>query len=417
MKQTLSLLLIAALVFVAVLAFLFWKGGSDPAPDGALGRQPHAFDPLRQTSLREEAMRVVEPKVAPLPPEQMARIPSGTGVLEVEARFEDGTRPDRLEVRLDPAVSDPRATSAGFEFDSVPEGRVQVSVFGGDMVPQTHRAVPIEAGKRTLLELTVQEGLRPRGLVRRAPGGQPIAGAVIDFNGLARASSDAAGRFECDQIIPRRGLSLITVDAEGFDRLVQRGLAIADPQDIVIEVGGGDGKVLGEIVNRSSRPIPENMEVWLTIEPLWERRRFQALSGATTFRFDNLYCFRYRVELHFPGGEFPTLYRTVEMTLAEPEATTRFVLEDGATVKGRFLAPKDVVLGCGLELRNVRNEVMAETKVDAEGGYSLKGLAPGRYFPILKVGGMNRPMAEFDIAEGSGEIVRDIDVLKGRFVD
>ena len=416
MKKSLPILLLAVVTFLAVLIFLWLRGQDDDdlSPvDSDSPFSPRLHDPLEGTTpSRAERDEGAAARVE----ETTGDVAAGRGQLEVIAALPDGQRPAELEVLVDPAGEAPDATDRGFLFAELATGRYQVTVHGGDLVPITRRAVAVEDGKKTVVEFAMVRGIRPRGRLEDALDKRRIANASIDFNGMAEVFTDENGQFELQQILPRSALKKIIVNSPEYDRQIYRELVITDPEDILLVLGGGEGQIVGEVVNSSGRPLPDRFEVRVTIEPLYHTRRSFFLEKATTFRIDNLYVAKYRLELHFPGGEFPTQYREVTMTPQEPHASVRINLEAGATLRGKLIAPAALGKGIVVELRNIRNEVMASTTMTDSGNYILRGLAPGKYFPTLRVGGMQDALPELVIAD-SGGLVKDIDVVRRRFRD
>ncbi len=418
MKKSLPFLIVAVVGFLAVLAFLsFWRrDGSQDAIGGASDGpfQVRTRDPI---DFAEPSRHTERPSTVKVEPLESSSADEGRGSLMVTVQTMGGGRPEVLKARIDPASEAPDLLDDGFRWDDLKAGAYTVTLYGGDYVPVTRPGIPVEAGRLTRLAVPMVLGKHVRGRVVDALDQRPISGAVVDFGGIARITTDAAGRFEVGQLLSKRTLRRITITHPDYDRQVYRDMVITDSQELELPLGGGLGQIVGEVVNRSGRPLPDRYEVRVTIEPLYETRRSIWLEGgADRFRFDHVYVTRYRVELHFPRGEFPTQYQYVELTGDEPARTMRFVLEKGTTLSGRCLGPKNVIAGLGIELRNLRNEIMAETRCDDEGGYAFLGLAEGRYFPVVNAGG-NRLHLKPLTLDGQNDVKRDIDVLRGRFVE
>ncbi len=417
MKKTLPFLIVAVVGFLAVLAFLAFWHEEDSAD--AFGRSDGPFqvksrDPI---DFAEPSRHRSRPSSVTVEPAESVSADTGRGSLVVTVRTMGGSRPDVLKARIDPAGEASDTLKDGFRWDDLKAGNYAVTVYGGDYVPVTRPGIPVEAGRLTRLEIPMVLGKHVRGRVVDALDKRPVPGAVVDFGGAVRVTTDASGRFEVDPLLSKRTLRRITITHPDYDRQVYRDMLISDTQELELPLGGGLGQIVGEVVNRSGRPLPNRYEVRVTIEPLYQTRRSIWLEGgAARFRFDHVYVTRYRVELHFPNGEFPTQYQYVELTGDEPAQTMRFVLEKGTTLSGQCLGPKNVVAGLRIELRNLRNEVVAETRSDAEGGYAFLGLAEGRYFPVVNAGGNLLHLKALTL-NGRDDVRRDIDVLRGRFVE
>ena len=414
MAKLVFFILAAALAVVAMSWFLGdWTAESSLSEPRIEGRRG---DPREGPMLprRAEEVRAVAEKVEDLP---RGEVSEGRGALLVEAALEESL-PGELRIAMTPPAGSWDRLATGFRNDDVAPGLYRLTLWGGDIVPIATPAVEVQEGRLTRLAFDLARGVRPKGRVVLAIDGSPLPGAEVDFGGMARVVSDEAGRFACEQLVPRHALSTITVTKGGdWDRQVYKGLVISDPDDMTLALGGGQGTVVGEILNVSGRPDPERCLLRVTIPPLYQVRREVALEGSDTFRIENLYETEYRVELHFPQGEFPVAHHRVSLTTSEPVAQVRFVLEGGCLLRGKMVGPEILLPGLGVELRNIRNEVVASCEADDEGRYALAGLSPGLYFPHVRSAGGTWHLPELEIAEGEREMVRDIDVLRHRFID
>lgn len=415
MKKTIPILLVALITFLGVFLFLGKWDEGDKTFGQSKTIETGAQDPLDHVRVRrtDESQRITEEPLSPA-----AQAPQH-GELVILTDGGSGLKPAGLQVVTTPSLDDLLETPEGFAQEKVDPAAYQITVWGGDIIPVTKRAVRVKAGHRTTLDLRLERGVKPRGLLLHALDRRPIAGATIDFNGAARIVTDSGGAFEIHQLLPKSALRVITIRHDQFDDQTYRDLALGDHRSLELFLGGDEGVIVAEIVNSSGRPIPERYVVKVTVEPLWDVRREFEVENLATFRVENLYLTRYRVEVHFPGGEFPALRELVKIPRDTKVANVRLELTVGGTLAGRFLAPlEDIVSGTKLELRDQWNKVVAECRADEKGAYRIAGLKPGRYHPCLVIGAnVPRFLPALEVSEGETTINRDIDLMRGRFVN
>lgn len=416
MRKIIPLLLTGILTFVAVWLFMSGWGDDEVSFEQASGEDARPLDPLDHVRVRRtpDGHTVTEERLAAEGREQPSH-----GELVIRTETGGGVRPAGLKIVTTPPLDEFAITEDGLSHEVVEPATYQLTLWGGDVIPVTRRGVDVKAGHRTIVDVELVRGIRPRGVLKHALHNRPIEGAVIDFGGFVRAITDAAGRFEVDRLVPKTALRLIKVGHDDFDDQVYRDILLNDHRNLELYLGGDEGVVIGEVVNASGRPIPERFVVKVTVEPLWEVRREFEVVDASTFRVDNLYLGRYRVELHFPGGEFPTQRELVQIPRDTKFVSMRFELSVGGTLEGRFVSVReDLIPGARLELRDRANQVVAQCGPDADGSYRLSGLKPGTYHPCIIVG-KNAPrfLPSLEITEGEVVLKRDVDILRARLVE
>ncbi len=418
MKRILPLLILAIVTFAIV--WLILQGISTDGRDVELEGRKTPFESTGQEpfALRERDPRSHRGVIARTTKLSSDEAKPGMGKIVVLATLPDGTTPQELQIVTKPVLPRFAYRAGGRELDAVPAGGYVLTVCGGDLLPVVYRALKVEAGKEKRLVFKVRRGVRPKGIVRDAADNTPIAGALVDFNGLARVTTDASGHFDVVRVLPRSALDVITIANEDYGTIPFKGLNIEDIGNMKLFLGGGKGVVNCEIVNGTSIELPKDAFLRVTLPPLYEVRREMPLNGREIFQIRKMYEGTFRFEIHFPSGEFPTQRQRVKVPSWLPDkppiANVRFVLEPGATLRGKFLAPPSFTNGMLFQLRDRRNHVLAEAKVDRKGHYRFNNLAAREYIPVVVAGGTHYSLP-FIVIEGDGVIDRDVDVLRKKW--
>ncbi len=416
MKKTLPLVLVAALTFL--LVWLVLRNADEDQPGLRPNRSPFApseIDPARLRVRDPAGFEGVVTRSEKIPD---ARREAGRGAIRITAVLPDGKEPEGLEVLAQPPLPAGARLDRGLRFDQVDVGSYRITVHGIDIVPVVQRAVTVKDGEVTELNFKVVRGIRPRGVVLDAEDDRPLAGVRIDFNGLARAVSGPDGRFDVPMLLPRSALDVISLEGDTYDFQKYRGLLVPDPGDMRLHLGGGKGILIGQIVNASGQPLPEDGLLRMTAPPLYDLRREIRLDGRTTFRLENLYPGEFRIELHCPGGEFPMTWQMVDIPNWEPdrmpEAAVELRLEAGATLEGRILGEPSHLVGLRFELRDRRNHKVSVARLEEGLEFRFRNLREGSYFPVLTTSNAEMRMPPVEI-EGLGTIRRDLDVKRRRW--
>lgn len=348
----------------------------------------------------------------------------GWGAVLVVARLGDRT-PDelRLEVRPQEAagaggapVGVPERLPEGTKFDRLPPGKYLVRARGGDLIPQTRYGVDVVAGQRTVVEMGLELGQVFAGRVMHADQLRAIPFARVEFVGHIALTTDGQGYFDAGRRLPRRALRTIRITAPDWDQLELRHHSVPDPTNMKLYLGGGPATARCEIENLTGDVLPDTARLKVSVQPLYRVRRDIPFDGESRLVVKNLYASRYRFELHFPGGEFSTQFREVDLSGAGGEALVRFRLEPGATLKGKFIGPKLVMSKAALELRQRRNWVMARVTPDEEGRYEMRHVPAGTYI-VYVVDGIGERAIETIEIKGDEIIERDLDFLRKRFAN
>ena len=223
----------------------------------------------------------------------------------------------------------------GFLVDGLEPGLIELTLHGGDLIPKSLRGLRIVEGQTNTIRVAMQRGIRPRGRVRHSVSKATIEGAVIEFHDGSTLTSDGLGAFESERLLGKDALRIIHVSHPEYDHQWYRQMPIPDFRDIDLYLGGSEYRLEGLVENRASKPLPPSFRIRLAVNPAtWELRRDMIIENSREFRIKNLYAATYRVELSFPGGEFPTQYRLVTIPRDPAPFQVRFVLEDGATFRG-----------------------------------------------------------------------------------
>ncbi len=419
MTRILPLIILALVTFAVVWLFM-----QNPDTDGNEVRlrerkspfESNGREPFQLSQRDPKNHEGVEKESIPIPEEEVKQ---GFGKIVVLAKLPDGSTPQALRVVFKPDLPAPESVPGGFALDEVPAGRYTVSLLGGDIIPIPYRTVIVKDGKESRLKFKVLRGIRPKGRVLDASDNTPIANAKIDFNGMAQAVSDLEGYFAINKLIPRRALDVITVANEDYGSIPFKGLVIPDIGSMKLYLGGGKGVVHCEIITPTGEELPKNAFLRVTLPPLYENRREVQLEGRAHVTVRKMYQGTFRFELHFPDGEFPTQRQLVEIPgwtpVKEPVLEIRFILNQGITLQGKFKAPAKFTSGMVLQLRDLRNHVVAQAKVDPQGGYQIKNLDAGEYVPVVMSGG--KPVGQLPLItiEGSGVVNRDVDILRKKW--
>lgn len=420
MKRILPFIILFLVVFLLVWLFYQWNQNADIQPGLNDDELTFGSSQVKPFELRERDPKdhqgVVKTSVKIAKEE--ATVP-GEGSIYVSAHLPDGSSPQEVIVLCEPTLPAFAAADGGWRLEAVPAGRYNVSVIGGNLVPSALQSLEVEDGKELRLHFKVRRGVRPKGTVRDAADNTPIANAMVNFNGMASAKTDIDGRFAIEQLLPRTALDVITVGNDVYGTIPFRGLLVEDVGNMKLFLGGGKGVVHVEIVNATRKAIPQNAFLRVTLPPTYENRREVPLKGREVLKLEKMYSGSFRFELHFPDGDFPTqrIVHQVPMWQADkaPVTQIRFVLRSGATLKGSFKGPTSFTVGMKLQLRDMRNHVVAETTVDSKGNYRIDNLAPSQYVPVVVAGNVAHQLPLITI-EGDGVVDRDVDPQRKKWV-
>ena len=413
MKKIIPVILVALSAFVAV----WWLNRSDEANGADLtdeNNRPGFIsrdDPHESSrSGARRAQGPAEDKLQELSEEASAD--AKTGELLVKGVLGEDIPPE-LIVDIYPQAPAKSSGPDGTLFSSLDPGQYRVTLYGGEIIPIYHAEIEIEAGKRRSLKFDLERGFRFKGQVKSAYPEVPVPYATVDFNGETRVRCDGEGLFVVDARLSRTALSKITVSAEGWDTQIYHQLSIVDPENISIPLGRGSREVTMEIVNRTTDQIPDKWVARVTIAPLFTVRREVKVEGAKNrVTIDNLYASdHYRFELHFPGGEFPIQRQRVALEHGEEQTTIRFVIEEGAEIRAETFGPAALKQQATLQVRSVRNVVLAEAPIQKDGSFHLKHLGAGTFFLCLKSGGEVKSLEKLTL-EGRESMKIKIDLLR-----
>lgn len=418
MNRYLPLVLVALITFVLVWFFLRFAAeepgrirGSG-SPFVASSRDPvedQVRDPVDHEGVVTRHQKLEGPKAS-----------LGRGALVVRAQLPGGRAPEVFEVSARPALPEPLRLDGSLHYGDIPAGSYEVSIHGEDLIPVVQRAVVIKAGEETDLLFKVVRGIHLKGVVLDAEDESPLAGVRIDFNGVVRTVSGPDGRFDVPQLMPRRCLDVIRLEGDRYDFQTYRGLLVPDPGDLRLMLGGGKGVLFGQINNASGQALPGDAYIQMTLPPLYDLRRRLPLEGMSSFRLENLYPGQFRIELHCPGGEFPMISQVVQIPEWQsdrlPEARVELTVTAGTRFEGRLIGSESHLAGLRFELRDIRNQVVAATRVGEQLDFRFANLEPGAYYPVLRMQIEEQRMPVIEIQAGQAVMQRNLDVGRRRWL-
>jgi len=175
------------------------------------------------------------------------------GLYELDPNDGAYTFPSNYALNRPPVASVRTDASGDYRFSALRPGAYRIRVLAPDR-PELHAAVPavrIEAGKETVRQLCLGQGITIRGKVTDQATASPIAGALVGsiFNPLSRTVTDANGDFTI------RGVSRFINEWFAVDALGYRGAATSvETRDVVDDVvhnfaiakaAVAEGRVLG----------------------------------------------------------------------------------------------------------------------------------------------------------------------------
>lgn len=314
----------------------------------------------------------------------------GTQGLRIEGRIcASWVQPlERWQLRVPWERCAPVSTSGAFELQGLgPEPTKVRAEVPGCLVTE----VTIDA-RSPAPGLRLEAGQPLRGKVLTAAGRRPIPGAVVGAAGSASARAEADGRFE----IVVRGLpATLRLSSPGFR---SRELAVGPEQrDREIAALLEQGESLSfSLADPAARPLTK---AEVGIELADSGQSWTSWTVPATAQPDG----RFSVDLPRPGeyrlrisaeGLLPRRLASFSVAAAEARDLGNLVVEPGAAIRGRVVdsVTNEPVAGAevawmpmGLRLlRTLQDQRWPRTLADAEGRFSLAGLAGGRATVTLR---------------------------------
>jgi hypothetical protein len=386
-KQTLLFLMIFAVAFVATILLsrellsppsIAGPGGPDvqPAdPDAAAAAQRQAD--IKREMINRGAAAAADEK----PVEAGASEDPATGEIIGKVKTDDGRESRNLVVTLFPPIPDAAAVSGnGFRIARVPEGTYHVGIVAEGYLSRTPAEVKVEKGKKYEIELWLESGLELRGTVIEDVDQRPIAGVLIDFNGMGQATTDSSGAFKTG-LVPPKALEVITLTHDEYDRNVVVHPVLPDPHAIVLAMSRGKAVVTGRILAAGNEPAPGVFRVRIIRAPMEgsdEVRRERVFRGVTNFEIRGVFPGMNVLEVSFPGTGYTT--RRIELELdKQPSAHVEVDLQRGSQIDGAYVTPSGLIAGIPITLVDSKNHVMGETRTDPAGKFRFERASEGEY--------------------------------------
>ncbi|MDP1822237.1 MAG: carboxypeptidase-like regulatory domain-containing protein [Archangium sp.] len=313
------------------------------------------------------------------------------GDLTVRALFEE--RPVAgAEVTIGPEAPVLTDAQGLARFPLQVASRLALRVTKGELVGTS--SVTILEGQPRRIDVTLEKGVRMRGVVVDEQG-QPRAGARV--RGLGKGKpilSDEAGRFTSGLLVPTGELRPVA-SAEGCADSEYRAIAFDEPNVTLTLACGETGS--GVVLDAEGKPI-EGAVVFL--DGL-DSRESVTTDAAGTFRFHQAQgMYQLRVS--------HDRYRTHEQPLQLPAKDVVLVLDAGGSISGRVVNGQgEGVAGASVTVvPAVLDELLAEVEggntratTDAEGRFQVPGLLAGR-------------LVASATADSLGTVVSDVVVLQ-----
>lgn len=265
-----------------------------------------------------------------------------------------------------------------------------------------HRRVLAEAGAASIGRETdlgtirLERGRSLRGRVTDGATGEPISEAAVtvsapsssSLDGLyvsdgGRATTGADGRYEIGGL-PRKQALVLQVSRDGYATASRRTSLEDEILDVALGAGGRvAGRVCGDALVLSSTQVELDSD-----GPQQETKVRPGADGS--FEMLRVEAGRWRAKLHWAVFALDGSLRTYTASAHDPEAD--FVVRDGQTthvslgcdglpVSGRLVHDGRSLAGARAWLRDADQAVPgALLGTDAEGRFSTRVAAPGRYY-------------------------------------
>jgi hypothetical protein len=423
LKQALILLAVFALAFVATVllsgeVLTALKPSLDdrqPAPAGGGGGEAPDLEARRRAEIARTMTQPAGGSPAPVAVEAGASESPATWVVEGRVLTDDGLAPGTLRVSVHPSGPEALASGGGtIRVTGSDAGVYQVGVAADGYVPRVPAEVRVEPGKKYEVEILLTRGFEIRGTVVDSVDQRPIQGAVVDFNGLARATTDAYGFFHSELAAPR-ALDRITIAHDDYDTQIVHNPVVPDPQNVALAMGRGKAIVMGRVIPAPGMDPPRAFVVRIVrhVMPGHEAvRRERTFRDTSAFEIRGVSDGTHVLEVAFPGTTIAT--RRIPFDVERDPARSFDVdLGGGGTVEGTFAAPARLLEGRTVSLRDGENHEIGETRTDAEGRFRFDHVAAGEYRIVMpiRIPPVNTPF--FPVEDGRTTRV-SIDGASGR---
>ncbi len=414
-RSTIGFFLLA--VAVAAGAFFLFRRheeSTDPAPPRSLGALSRRSSP-EEVAATTAAPAPTVTSAELLPPGENDADPAASddGTGRVRGQVTRGGEPVALfQIVLSPAAGELTIGKEGtFEIRGVAPGDYAITVVADQAVGKSQSGVEILARKTTRADIDLEPGVRPAGRVEDANTTKPVADALIDFGGMVKVKTDAAGRFLSPFFVHPSALKTITVSHPEYDIATYNQMAIPDPNDFLLALGRGQGTIEGQI--RGGIGLDGSTEALIRLYTdmggsRFELRREIRQMAGLTYRFPNVRDGIHEVSVEFPGTDFPARRKKVHIYTLTPEIVN-FDFQTGTTLEARLSARAIGVKYLGIELITPEGQPVASGTTNAEGVWRLTGVDPGTYHIKIGSGAFRFNTQAITITEGQPLCLVEID--------
>ena len=339
--------------------------------------------------------------------------------LSVSLRSPDGAVVTDAKVTVGTAMNAPELEAGNdegcFVFEGLPSGRTALEVKAPGFLGHI-RPVDLVAGKTQAIEITLDSGVRIRGVVR-SEAGDPVAGLrvrapfktpnpVTGWNSFdsVESTTDAEGRFDLGPLRP--GSYKLAVQSTSW-KLTAKAKVTAPSQDVLLEVSElGTARI--RFLSPNGSPFVGSVFVWRDVadtpgtrtgeylEPQEGRlvlKGFSATPSRVTFQFD----------------DFVTVERVITAPDGKPQDLGEIRLDPGVTVRGRIVLPSgEAAAGARVRLGE-RREI-----TDQEGRFELAHVSKGPLVLSAKAEGLPRTFFTLEAASGSKD--HKLELVEGTLV-
>lgn len=295
-----------------------------------------------------------------------------------------------------------------FELETVPQGRVTLSVRAQGLVPLQDFEVTLPQPRSAPeLTLVLRRGARLEGQVKTT-GGEPVPAVRIALDNSS-GLSDAEGRYAIEGLEPGRHEVEIV---HPHYRRMSRPLKIEEGTnrfDVELDAGV---EVAGHVVDPEGKPVAAAHVELATILSRSEgrqHREYRARTGEDgRFLLHPVAAGRYRLQASASGLAAAELAEPVVVS-GQPVDDLEIVLREGATVSGRVLGLSAEELAVvAVTAQGAAGERPAS--VDAEGRYEVRDLPAGDW--LLRASlwqGERQVEARVPIGPSDRRVVRDLE--------
>lgn len=266
--------------------------------------------------------------------------------------------------------------------DDLPPGHYQIAVWTDGHIAAFDRDLQVKSGAKIRRRMELSAGIRPKGTIVDAQTSEPVAGALINFNGHIKVRSDSAGRFQAANFVPREALAQVEVSHVSYDEITYTWPAYQNNStDMLLAVTRGNCRVEGRIVNKLPTPVKGKVLLKLFLDASngrVEKRRELRIAVDEPFVFDRVHEGIYALHAEFEGSAVAA--KRYDFLLEEK--TTKFVeivFEPGVAIEAKLLSRGARPSSVKVELLDEKAIPIVMTQSDAEGFVNFEQVPAGKY--------------------------------------